>query len=209
MTSPKPESPAGTEDQRRFKLIPLEALTPAQKTLTDAIKSGPRGKVPSSAANTPRAMGGPFNVLLRSPGIGNIVQQLGAEIRFRSSIPSRLNEMAILVTARHWTAHYEWHAHHRLAMEAGLDPALAEDIAHGRRPAKMGADEAIVYDFSRELHEDHGVSDAAYKAVVDRFGEQGAMDLIAVNGYYGLISMVLNVDRTPLPADGKPLPALR
>jgi 4-carboxymuconolactone decarboxylase len=193
------------EDPRRFKLIPLENLTPEQRVLADAIRSGPRAAMKSSAASKPGPLGGPFNVWLRSPGMGNIIQQLGAEIRFRSSLPSRLNEMAILITARTWTSQYEWHAHHKVALEAGLDPVVAEAIAQGRRPAKMSADEAIIYDFSRELHETQGVSDASYKAALDRFGERGVVDLIAVNGFYVLVSMCLNVDRTPLP-EGEKLP---
>lgn len=190
---------------QRFKPIPLEALTPEQRTLADAIRSGPRSSLKNSAAARPGPLGGPFNVWLRSPGIGNLIQSLGAEIRFRSSLPSKLNEFAIIITARHWTSQYEWFAHHRLALEAGLDPAVAEDVAQGRRPAKMDRDETIVYDFSRELHETQGVSDATYQAAVERFGERGVMDLIAVNGFYVLVSMALNVDRTPLPG-GAPLP---
>lgn len=203
-----PTGKAGTADPRRFKLIPPEELTPEQKEVADAIRSGPRAAVKNSSAARPGPLGGPFNVWLRSPGVGNIIQSLGAEIRFRSSLPSKLNELAIIVTARHWTCQYEWFAHHRLALEAGLDPAVGEDIARGRRPAKMDADERIVYDFSRELHETQGVSDATFKAAVDRFGERGVVDLIAVNGFYGLVSMALNVDRTPLPGGEKPpLPA--
>ena len=198
------------EDPRRFKLIPLENLTPEQQVLADAIRSGPRAAMKSSAASKPGPLGGPFNVWLRSPGMGNIIQQLGAEIRFRSSLPSKLNEMAILITARKWTSQYEWFAHHKVAMEAGLDPAIAQDIAQGRCPAKMSGDEAIVHDFSRELHETQSVSDATYKAALDRFGERGVVDLIAVNGFYVLVSMCLNVDRTPLPGGEKlPLEPLR
>jgi len=194
---------------QRFKQISPENLTPEQRTLADAIRSGPRSAVKNSSAAKPGPLGGPFNVFLRSPGVGHIIQSLGAEIRFRSSIPSKLNELAIITTARHWTCQYEWFAHHRLALEAGLDPAIADDIAQGRRPRKMSADEAIVYSFSRELHQTQGVSDATYKAVLDRFGERGVMDLIAVNGYYGLVSMTLNVDRTPLPGGASPpLPRL-
>lgn len=193
---------------QRFKQIPVEDLTADQRALYDAIKSGPRSAVKNSSAARPGPLGGPFNVLLRSPEVGNIIQSLGAAIRFRSSIPSKLNELAIITTARHWSAHYEWQAHLRLALEAGLDPAIGEDIAKGRRPSKMSEEEAIVYDFSRELHETHGVSDETYKRALDRFGERGVMDLIAVNGYYGLVSMVLNVDRTPLPEGAKPLPSL-
>jgi 4-carboxymuconolactone decarboxylase len=194
-----------TTDNRRFKPIPLDELTPEQRTLSDAIKSGPRSKLKSSGASRPGPLGGPFNVWLRSPGIGDLVQKLGEEIRFRSSLAGKLNELAILVTARHWTSQYEWVAHHKLALEGGLNPAIAEDIAQDRRPAGMDADETIVYEFSRELHHTQGVSDATYAAALKRFGERGVVDLISVNGYYSLVSMCLNVDRTPVP-DGAPLP---
>ena len=198
-----------TTPEQRFKQIPVEKLTPEQKALYDAIRSGPRSAVQNSSAAKPGPLGGPFNVLLRSPGVGNIIQALGAEIRFKSSLPAKLNEFAICIAARHWTCQYEWTAHHKLALEAGLDPKIGEDLAQGRRPANLSADEEIIYNFSKELHETHGVSDATYKAVFDRFGERGVMDLIAVSGYYTLISMVLNVDRTPLAARAKPpLPAL-
>ena len=202
MTSPKARKTSAAD--QRFKPIPLENLTPEQRVLADAIRSGPRGAVKNSAAAKPGPLGGPFNVWLRSPGVGNIIQSLGAEIRFRSSLPPQLNELAILVTARRWTSQYEWFAHHRLALEAGLDPAIGADIAQGRRPKKMSKDQTIVHDFSRELHDTQGVSDANYKAVLDRFGERGVMDLIAVNGYYVLVSMCLNVDRTPLPGGAPP-----
>ena len=200
-----PNDATGAADPRRFKLIPVENLTPEQRALYDAVRSGPRAKLANSSASKPGPLGGPFNVWLRSPGIGECVQRLGEEIRFRSSLPSKLNEMAIVITARFWTSQYEWHAHCKLALEAGLDPAIARDIAEGRRPAKMNADEAIIYDFSQELHEKQGVSDANYNRVLERFGERGVFDLIAVNGFYSLVSMCLNVDRTPLP-DGVPLP---
>jgi 4-carboxymuconolactone decarboxylase len=203
MSNPKDTAPAA--DNRRFRPIPLDELTPEQRTLSDAIRSGPRSKLKSSGASRPGPLGGPFNVWLRSPGIGDLVQKLGEEIRFRSSLAGKLNELAILVTARHWTSQYEWVAHHKLALEGGLNPAIAEDIAQGRRPAGMDADETIVYEFSRELHQTHGVSDATYQAALARFGERGVVDLISVNGYYSLVSMCLNVDRTPVP-DGAPLP---
>ena len=201
--------PTTTTGPQRFKPIAPENLTPEQRTLADAIRSGPRGAVKNSAAANAGPLGGPFNVWLRTPEIGNIIQSLGAAIRFRSSLPNKLNELAIITTARQWTAQYEWIAHKRLALEAGLDPAIADDIAQGRRPAKMSEDEAIVHDFSVVLHETHGVSDATYKRALDRFGERGVVDLIAVNGYYGLVSMTLNVNRTELPGGiAPPLPVL-
>jgi 4-carboxymuconolactone decarboxylase len=200
-----PNDTKETADSRRFELLPVENLNVEQRVLYDAIRSGPRAQIANSGASTPGPLGGPFNVWLRSPGIGGCVSKLGEEIRFRSSLPPKLNEMAIMVTARFWTSQYEWYAHCKLAIDAGLDPVIAQDIAEGRRPAKMDADEASIYDFSHELHETHGVSDATYKRALDRLGERGVFDLIAVNGFYSLVSMCLNVDRTPLPA-GVPLP---
>jgi 4-carboxymuconolactone decarboxylase len=192
-------------DTRRFQLIPIDKLTPEQQALTDAIKSGPRAKLASSGASKPGPLGGPFNVWLRSPGIGNLVQQLGEEIRFRSSLAGKLNELAILVTARNWTSQYEWVAHHKLALEGGLDPKIADAIAKGQRPVGMDADETLVYEFSSELQQTQGVSDAMHARAVARFGERGVVDLISVNGFYVLVSMCLNVDRTPVPP-GTPLP---
>ena len=195
---------------QRFRVLAPEEMTESQRALVDSIRSGPRAAVPgSAAARTDGSLGGPFNVLLRSPELGEDLQRVGGYIRFRSVLGPKLTELAILVTARHWSAQYEWHAHHRLALQAGLAPAIADDIADGRSPASMSDDEQAVYRFSRELHEDKRVSDATYAAVCERFGEQGVMDLIAVNGYYSLVSMVLNVDRTPIPGGAPdPLPAL-
>ena len=130
-------------------------------------------------------------------------------IRFQSSLPARLNEFAILITARHWGSQYEWHAHHPLALKAGLSAAVAADLAQGRRPAAMREDEAIVYDFCKELHEKKFVSDAAFKAAAGKLGERGVVDLVGVSGYYTFVSMVLNVDRHPLPGGAPdPLPQL-
>ena len=192
-------------DGRRFQLLPVDKLSPEQRKLYDAIRSGPRAKIANSGASSAGPLGGPFNVWLRSPGIGDCVQRLGEEIRFRSSLPAKLNELAIIVTARFWTSQYEWHAHCKLALDAGLDPSIARDIAEGRRPTGMDADEEIVYEFSRALHEHHEVSDALFERARERFGERGVFDIIAANGFYSLVAMCLNVDRTPLPA-GVPLP---
>ena len=93
-------------DNRRFPLLPVENLTPEQRKLYDAVRSGPRAKIAGSSAASAGPLGGPFNVWMRSPGIGDIVQRLGEEIRFRSSLPAKLNEMAIMMTARFWTSQY-------------------------------------------------------------------------------------------------------
>jgi 4-carboxymuconolactone decarboxylase len=195
----------GQEDQRRFKLIPFTEMTPDQRKYAEGMMAGPTSSTGSAAlkpgANT---IGSPFNVYLRSPLLAEQLRKVAEHIRFKSSLPAKLNEFAILITARQWGSQYEWFAHHRLALKAGLNPAIAEDLAQGRRPTGLSDDEAAIYNFSQELHTKHAVSDATYKAVVDRFGEQGVMDLIAVNGYYVLVSMVLNVDRSPLPDGVKP-----
>ena len=184
--------------EARFKTLTEGEMNDAQKKLYSAIASGPRGGVR-----------GPFNALLRSPELGDRVQKVGEYIRFNSSLPARLNEFAILITARYWTAQYEWHAHHILALKAGLNPAIAADLAQGRRPAGMQEDEAAVYEFCKELHEKKSVGDAAYKAVLDRFGERGVVDLIGASGYYTMVSMILNVDRLPLPEGAIPLAELK
>ena len=184
---------------RRFSPLHPERMSPEQKRVADVIQGGPRG-----------GLRGPFNALLRSPELADRVQKVGEYIRFHSSLPARLNELAILIIARKWTAQFEWYAHHQFAMKAGLDPAIGAAIAEGKRPNHMQDDEAAIYAFCTELLEATQVSDAAFRAVADRFGEQGVIDLIGALGYYSLVSMVLNVDRYPLPQGIEPpLKALR
>lgn len=178
----------------RFKPLTWEQLTPEQKTMVNDLLAGTR-----------TSLNGPFNALLRSPEMGNLAQKLGEYARFRTSLPQRLNEMAILLTAKWWSSQYEWYAHKTLALSAGLNAAVIDDIQAGRRPARMQPDETVIYDFSTELRERRRVSDATFSAAVKLLGEKGVMDLVAVMGYYDLVSMVLNVDRYPLPP-GAPLP---
>ena len=207
---PTPEDSTRTEGGRRFALAKFSEMTPEQKAAADALRAGPRASVGSSANAAPDSVGSPFNIWIRRAELLDRLQKVGEYIRFRSSLPPRLNEFAILITAREWEAQYEWFAHHRLAMQAGLDPKIAEDLANGRRPSGMKPDEEVVYDFTTELHRHHGVSDATYQRAVAAFGEAGVADLVAVNGYYVLVAMTVNVDRTPIPNDGaKPLPKLR
>ena len=182
----------------RFPVLAPEAMTPAQKAVADKIVSGPR-----------KSLGGPFNAWLRSPALADRLQQVGEHIRFSSSVPRKLNEFAILITARAWNAKYEWYAHYPLALAAGLEPAVAADLAQGIRPRGMTPDEAEVYAFCTELRRDKSVSDATFAAVQKRLGDQGVVDLIAVNGYYDLVSMTLNVAQVETPPDGAlPLPDL-
>jgi 4-carboxymuconolactone decarboxylase len=180
--------------ERRFKELTPATMTPEQKKAAEAIQSGPRGA----------GLRGPFNALLRSPELCDLVQRVGAYVRYSTSIPARLNEMAIIMAGRKWTAQYEFYAHRRLAIEAGLKTDICDAIAAGTRPTGMQDDEATVYDFCTELLGTGQVSDAHYNRVEDKFGERGVIDLIGAVGYYSLVSMVLNVDGVPLPAGETP-----
>ena len=177
----------------RFKPLKWDEMTPAQKTMMEHLLAGER-----------RGAGGPFNVLLRSPEMGDLAQQFGASMRFHSSLPKKLNEMAIIITARHWTAQYEWTAHRKAAAEAGLSESIIQAIAAGKRPSSMDPAETVVYNFGNELLNSKQVSDPVFKAAVEKFGERGVVDLIGVMGYYQLVSMLLNVDRYPLAPGQKP-----
>lgn len=177
----------------RFRALQYAELTPGQKTMADNLLNGER-----AGAN------GPFNVLMRSPEIGDAAQKLGAQVRFHSSLPPKLNEFAIIITGRYWTSQYEWYAHKSLALKAGLKPEIVAALADGKRPAGMDADEEVVYTFATELLNTKQVSDKAFKSMVSRFGEKGAVDLTAVIGYYQLVCSILNLDGYPLPAGAQP-----
>jgi len=182
----------------RFKPLTYEEMTREQRLMIEHLLQGERAST-----------GGPFNVFLRSPELGDIAQQLGARVRFHSSLSDRLKEMAILMIARDWTAQYEWYAHKRLALQAGLKPDLVDAIAAGKRPAAMAPDESALYTFVTDLLDTRQVDDPTFRAAVAAFGERGVVDLIGLMGYYQLVSMALNVDRYPLPDGARPeLPAI-
>ena len=169
-------------------------MNEAQRAAYRGIVSGPRG-----------GARGPFNALLRSPELADAAQKVGAYIRFKTSLPQALNELAILVTARHWSAQFEWYAHAQLAEKAGLAVDVISALSRGERPRNLSKEETAIYNFASELHEKKEVSDATFDAVKALFGEKGVIDLVGACGYYTLVSMILNVERHPLP-DGKPDP---
>jgi 4-carboxymuconolactone decarboxylase len=174
----------------RFKPLTYDEMTPAQRTMIEHVLAGPRGG----------SIEGPFNVQLRSPEMGDLAQQFGAATRFATTVPRKLYELAIILTARHWTAQFEWYAHRRAAIQAGISAATCDAIAQGRRPAGLPPDEEAVYNFANELLETKQVSDATFAAAKNLLGERGVVELINVMGWYGTVSMYLNVDRYPLPA---------
>ena len=177
----------------RFKPLTWETLNPAQLKMVEGVMTGKRG-----------SMQGPYNVLLRSPELGNLAQQFGAHTRFNSSLPLALNELAILLVARFWTCQFVWWAHRRIACEAGLDETLIQAIALGQSPQNLPDDIAAVYDFCDELLKTRAVSNGYYAAAVRLFGEAGVVDLMGTMSYYTLVSMSLNVDQYPLPDGAMP-----
>jgi 4-carboxymuconolactone decarboxylase len=185
---PQPSAPAD-----RMPQIPADKMTPEQKKAADNFAA--ERKVP---------IFGPFVPLLRSPEVMLRAKSMGDYLRYKSVLPAPLNEFAILITARHWTQSYEWSLHQPIAVKAGLKAEITQALAEGRRPQGMSADEEIVYEFSTELHQNQSVSDATYAKAKERFGEQGIIDLIGVNGYYTFLAMVLNGTRTAVPKGGAP-----
>ncbi|MEQ8247420.1 MAG: carboxymuconolactone decarboxylase family protein [Alphaproteobacteria bacterium] len=179
----------------RFAEVTPETLSDAQRAVYDAMIAGPRG-----------AVQGPFHILLRSPELCARAQALGAFLRFGSSLPPRLSELAILVTARFWGAQFEWYMHAPFAAQGGLHDDIIETIRTGGDPrALMQADEKAVYDFAVATHERHGVDDALHAEATAQLGEAGVVDLIGLLGYYTMISMVLNCYEVPVPDGATPL----
>ena len=183
---------SGVKAQNRMPPIPADKMTEAQN----------KAKAEFEAARG--TLSGPWAVMLRSPEMINRARNLSDYLRFKSSLPPRLSEFVILITAREWSQQYEWNAHHSLAMKGGLNPEIAKAVAEGRRPEKMADDEAALYDFCIELHRNRSVSDATYARALAKFGEQGIVDAIGLSGWYTLVAMVLNTARTPLPAGAAP-----
>jgi len=175
----------------RFPSLKREQMTDAQKRVYDEIEAS-RGGVR-----------GPFGPLLRSPELADRWQRLGEYVRYKTSLPARLNEFAILITARFWGSKYEWYAHKPLAIKGGLAESVTEDLAQNRRPTNMKADEELVYDFCTVLHRQHFVDDALFQRAMETLGERGVIDLVAVSGFYVAVSMVLNVAEIPIPPGEK------
>jgi len=177
----------------RFKPLKYEEMTPEQKTMIDHLLAGERGGVR-----------GPFNVLLRSPEVGDLGQQFGGAMRFRTGLPRDVSETIIIMTGRYWMAQYEWASHKAAALQNGVSPAIVEAIATGQRPTGMKPEMEVAYNLIDELLTTHQVTDATFKAAKDRYGERGVVDMIGLSGWYGLVSMLLNVDRYPLAEGTQP-----
>jgi 4-carboxymuconolactone decarboxylase len=179
--------------QDRMPPIPADKLTDAQKKAIEEFKAARSVDI-----------SGPFVPLLRSPEVMTRARAMGDYLRFRSSLPPRLSEFVILLTARRWTQQYEWNAHAPLAVKGGLRAEIVQAVAEGRKPEGLAEDEAIVYALFDEIQKNHSVSDATYARALGKIGEQGIIDVMGITGYYSLLAMVMNTARTPLPAGAKP-----
>jgi 4-carboxymuconolactone decarboxylase len=178
----------------RFPALAPEAMSAEQRAVADEISSGPRGGVR-----------GPYVALLHHPALARKLQALGEHLRFNTQFGERVLEIGILVTARHWNCQYEWVAHERLARKAGVPEPIIDAIRQARVPDSMSEDEARVHRFCSEAVRHGEPGEAAYDAVVRRFGREGVLDLLALCGYYATLALVLNTARLPLP-DGVPPP---
>lgn len=171
-----------------------DRLTAEQRRVHDEMMAGPRGHVT-----------GPFPYLLRTPAICDHVQKLGAYCRYGSSLPRKVMELTVLVTARHWNAHYEWGAHAPLARKEGASDATVVAIANRRRP-EGDADAGLVWDLVTTLIDKRGLDDTLYEKGKARFGEAGMLDLATTVGYYGLLAQVFNIFSIGAPDTAEKLP---
>lgn len=181
--------------ETRLPTIPPNQYTADQKSAAE-----------SFLATRKKPVFGPFEPLMYSPEVMTLARSMGDYLRFKSGIGNTLSELAILVTAREWSQNYEWQVHAPIAAETGIKPEIIDAIRDGRRPAGLSDDEAIVYDFSTELHRNKRVSDTTFARAEARFGKPAVVDLIGINGYYTLLAMQLNAARYEGPSGGASLP---
>ena len=178
----------------RYQQLTPEQMNSEQRRVYDNIAAGPRGQ----------AQNGPFMAWLASPALADLAQALGAHCRFKTSLPDKYYEIGILMVARHWRAQYEWFAHARLALKAGISQEIVSAIQRGETPKTMSPEESAIHSFARELLETRLVSDATFARATQLFGQNGVVDLVGIMGYYGLVSMTLNTFQMPLPAGEPP-----
>ena len=176
----------------RYQQLDDSQLDDAQRRVWNECKAGPRGSVPP-----------PVHVWLKSPGLADNAHKLGAHVRFGTDFTPKQTEIAILMTARYWTAQFEWAAHVRLGLQAGLTQEQIDAIAERETPQFSDPDDRIVYDFCRDYYDDHRVDDATYARIVGRWGDKGIVDLAGLIGYYSFVSVTLNTFEVPTPPGAK------
>lgn len=180
--------------QNRLPPIPSDKMTAEQKKAVEEFVA---------ARNAP--LSGPFIPMLRSPEVMTRARAMGDFLRYKSSLPPRLSEFVILMTARQWTQQYEWNTHYDIAVKAGVKAEVAKAIAEGRRPEGLAEDEQILYDFCSELQHNRSVTDATYARMLSKFGETGIIDTAGIVGYYSFLAIMLNTARTPADPSSAPI----
>ena len=135
---------------------------------------------------------GPFVDLLASPELMSRVSALGEYLRYRSALPPRLSEFAILITAAHWRQQFEWDIHAPIALKAGVQKPILDALWSGTAPADLESDQQALYDLCTELHRNRQVPPPAHGRARQSLGEQATIDAIAICGYYAMLAMVLN-----------------
>ena len=180
----------------RMPTVEESTLSPAQRRVWDEIVNGPRGEV-----------AGPLKVWLQSAELADRAQALGAFARYGTSLPPHLSELAILITARLWSAEFEWNQHAPIALAAGIPPEVIDAIGQAEVPVLSDPQQAAVRDVAIALQRDRCVSDGVYRAALKALGQQGLVELVGILGYYGLISMTINAFEVPQDP-GPPLPPL-
>jgi 4-carboxymuconolactone decarboxylase len=186
--------PLAATAQERYPALNPSELTAEQKAYLENLQKPPRN-------NTTGLTNPPFRVYMRSPELATRVEALSDYVRWGTGLEPRLTELAIMITARQWGSQWIWRGHYRAAVRGGLDPSVGAEIAAGRRPEKMKADEAILYDYATQMYRDKAVSDATYGAAVKTFGEKGLIDLVATMGYYDTVAMTLITAKAVAPKD--------
>ena len=177
----------------RYGEISPAEMNPAQKRVHDQIIAGKRGR-----------FGGPFQLLIRAPEICGLASQLGEHLRWGTSLPDRLSELAIITTARFWRAQYEWYAHAPLAEKAGVPSAAIEAICTDGTPLFTAKDEALVHRICSEIFRTQRLSDDSFTQAIATLGETGLVEVIGIIGYYTLIGNTLNVFQVGLPEGETP-----
>ena len=186
-------APSATGKEPRFPQLTMDKLSDAQKPLGEQIM-----KISSVG------IGGPYNPLMRSPVLGQRLFDLFHYLRWETSVPIKLNELAILIIGRQWRSQVEWFAHAPLAAKAGLKADIIAELKEGKRPSGMAEDEAVVYDFVTELTTTHKVADETYARAKKVFNDQQIVDLTAVAGNYVMVAMMLAMAEETVPPGKEP-----
>ncbi len=187
--------------------MPAKVLPPRLQPPTEADMTARQREIAADMLRSrgKGAIGGPFGVFLHAPDYGDLAQKLGAHCRYRTAVPPRLSEFAILTIARLWRSQYEWFVHAPIAEKTGITPKTIKDLQAGRAPKSAPKDERAVYGFITEFHKTRRVSDKTYARVHALLGDAGMVEFTGILGYYTLIAMTLNAFRIPLP-EGEKLP---